>query len=113
MPGGPQFKAIVRGLPKLFSSAWKGLLLPKPTGDRDCTKGAWWPCGCAAGGGIEIWVAEVAVDMAVGDADAGGRGQLGLAAKYFATISITPDHWVPSSGILEGLQTIRGETVGD
>lgn len=38
--------------------------------------------------------------MAFGDADDGGRGVIGWAARYFATISMTPDHWVPSSGIL-------------
>lgn len=56
---------------------------------------------------MEIWVngdeAEDVVDMAVGEDDDGGRGLLGRLARYFATISITPDHWVPSSVILEDL----------
>lgn len=45
--------------------------------------------------------------LAVGECDDGGRGLLGRAAKYFATISITPDHWLPISDILEGSERTR------
>lgn len=111
IPGGAQFIDVVGGLPKLLPSGapWKTLpLTPSPTwtGDRVCCTNV--VCG-SCGVGIEIWVkgeADEGIDMvAVGDTDDGG--ELGRAAKYFATISMTPDHWLPSSGILEGLKGVK------
>lgn len=48
--------------------------------------------------------------ITAGEDDNGGLP--GRAAKYFATISTIPDHWVPSSGILEALQGEEKERKG-
>ena len=62
---------------------------------------------------MEIWVTdEDVVAMALGEVDEGSRGLEGRAVRNFATISMTPDHWLPSSDILPESGRWREESGG-
>lgn len=88
-------------IPTCPGGKFKGL----GTGDRDCANGEWLTPDVDEGGGGGCSITGEEDMMTAGEDDNGGLP--GRAAKYFATISTTPVHWVPSSGILKALQRGR------